>query len=500
MSVTTIGPPHKASAGLKQRFDAAESAAAADAALQRSAAAAAATDGFFSSSQYTRVFAVGDIHGDIAALLACLKMTGCVQIADDLSVKWVGGPRIAIIVLGDVVDRWRDNARFHKVIYTEQTEGVHHSLGEVPMEEMHVLTLLNNVARAAASQGSLLQRLIGNHELAQTVSLFARDYARQFASPLSVGLNAKESTELVGQQVNGLKAADWRKNVAPNTVAKYEKRTASFQTGQFHTLIGECAPKVVVVVGSHLFVHGGINLRMIEYANRHGRNLVEWANELFATFWRDRHTESEAGSPFDALIFNTSTGMVWDRALSETGLTSGNDACSVTAQAVLAALNLNLAAYGTRQKHTIEHIVVAHCQQYNQFKSNRRIDQVGQQPFYVHALADEIIYSTKGLDPRLPYMAFKTPAVSADFFAGINTLCGGLVWRVDVGMSRGFAQLLANKTQAYKKAFLAATVPQILEIQEDVDVVVDPKQKLVYKVHALKEPLPGVNYVAKVQS
>jgi hypothetical protein len=369
-------------------------------------------------------------------------------------------------------------------MYVDQTNDVHHGLGELPNEELLVLSLLNGVARAAEAHGSVLQRLVGNHELAQQSSSHSELYSRLYASPLAVGLTAEQSEEV--KTLTKVLPTAWQDLVSPRIIAKYRERTESFQTGQFHTLIGECAPKVVAVVGSHLFVHGGINLRMIEYANRHGRNLVEWANELFDLTWNSDSMTAEQQDAFSELVFGDE-GMAWDRQLAEPGKLE-NDACSLLAAQVLEALNGNLSTYGERLQQPVEHLVVAHCQQFNQYMHANSVEHVGHRPQHVSVKAYETVYSTKPTVDSTP----QELKVSHEFFSGINSLCDNSVWRVDVGMSRGFARRLDGLTASHKKSFVQATTPQILEIEGDAV----GSGELVYKVHAHNQPLPGVKRLA----
>lgn len=81
-----------------------------------------------------RVIAIGDLHGDVDALLAALRLAG---VADSAG-RWVGG-RTVVVIVGDVLDR-----------------------GD---QEEALLDTLARLSEAAAAAGGAVLPLLGNHEL-----------------------------------------------------------------------------------------------------------------------------------------------------------------------------------------------------------------------------------------------------------------------------------------------------------------------------------------------
>ena len=81
-----------------------------------------------------RLVAIGDVHGDLGATRAVLRLAGAIDDAD----RWIGG-ELAVVQLGDVLDRGDD--------------------------EQAILDLFEKLEREAAAAGGSFTWLLGNHEL-----------------------------------------------------------------------------------------------------------------------------------------------------------------------------------------------------------------------------------------------------------------------------------------------------------------------------------------------
>lgn len=98
-----------------------------------------------------RLVAIGDLHGDLAATRAVLRLAGAIDAGD----AWVGG-RLVVVQTGDQVDR-----------------------GD---EDREVLDLLARVREDAAQQGGALHLLSGNHETMNVAGDFRYVTQRSFES------------------------------------------------------------------------------------------------------------------------------------------------------------------------------------------------------------------------------------------------------------------------------------------------------------------------------
>jgi hypothetical protein len=83
--------------------------------------------------QVDRIVAIGDVHGDAGALIACLSMAQCI----DEDENWCGGTT-HVVQIGDILDR-----------------------GD---EERSCLDLLFRLKHQAAAAGGAVHVLMGNHE------------------------------------------------------------------------------------------------------------------------------------------------------------------------------------------------------------------------------------------------------------------------------------------------------------------------------------------------
>jgi len=83
--------------------------------------------------QVERIVAIGDVHGDAGALIACLSMAQCI----DEDENWCGGTT-HVVQIGDILDR-----------------------GD---EERSCLDLLFRLKHQAAAAGGAVHVLMGNHE------------------------------------------------------------------------------------------------------------------------------------------------------------------------------------------------------------------------------------------------------------------------------------------------------------------------------------------------
>ena len=81
-----------------------------------------------------RLVAIGDVHGDLGAARAALRLAGAIDGGD----RWIGG-RLGVVQLGDVLDRGDD-------------EGA-------------IIDLFERLEREAAAAGGSFTWLLGNHEL-----------------------------------------------------------------------------------------------------------------------------------------------------------------------------------------------------------------------------------------------------------------------------------------------------------------------------------------------
>ena len=89
----------------------------------------------------TRVVAIGDLHGDLAATRRALTLAGVIDASD----RWIGGSTV-VVQVGDQLDRGDD--------------------------EPEILDLLERLDREATAAGGRVHALLGNHETMNVVRDF----------------------------------------------------------------------------------------------------------------------------------------------------------------------------------------------------------------------------------------------------------------------------------------------------------------------------------------
>ena len=200
-----------------------------------------------------RLVALGDVHGDLAATRAALRLAGAIDEGD----RWIGG-ELVVVQTGDQLDRGDD--------------------------EREILDLLARLREEAAAAGGALYILNGNHELMNAggdLRYVTAGGFLDFAEVPGVDLGAPAGQN-VPEQVRGRFLA-----FAPG--GPYARELAR--------------RNVVMVVGDSVFVHGGV-------LPEHVRHGLEKINQETQAWLR-----GEAEVPVELVTGETSP--VWTRLYSE---------------------------------------------------------------------------------------------------------------------------------------------------------------------------------------
>lgn len=188
---------------------------------------ALARDPSFQLPPAARVVAIGDLHGDVTALRAALRLAG----ATDETGKWIGKD-LVVVQTGDQLDRGDD--------------------------EPQIIELLARLKSEAQAAGGAVHVLNGNHEVMNVQADFRyvtpdgfHDFSGGHPDALHERLSASASPEQRG-------------------------RTATFLPG------GEVARRlaaqpVVIQIGGNVFVHGGVLEQHVRYGVGHiNRQTSAW--------------------------------------------------------------------------------------------------------------------------------------------------------------------------------------------------------------------------------
>jgi hypothetical protein len=162
-----------------------------------------------------KLYAIGDIHGDLNAFVTSLRKAGLI----DNNFNWCGG-KSHVVQVGDILDR-----KIRDVEYSDEDS------------EIIIISLICKLQLEAYVAGGGFHPIIGNHEIMNILGIF------DYASPL------------------GIKHF---KNI--------EGRKDYFKIGNIFCRYLACGWNPIVKIGDFIFCHGGININIarkynIEYIN-----------------------------------------------------------------------------------------------------------------------------------------------------------------------------------------------------------------------------------------
>lgn len=208
----------------------------------------------------TKVAAIGDVHGDLAATRSALRLVGAIGAADD---RWTGG-KMVLVQTGDQLDRGDD--------------------------EQAIVDLLQQLSEEAAAAGGAVHVLNGNHEFMNVMGdlryVTPGGFA-DFADVAGLDLSDPRLSE-VAEPMKARVAA-----LAPG--GPYAKVLAQRNT--------------VVIVGDTVFVHGGV-------LPKHVPDGVESLQALNADA-RAWLVDGKTGAQTMASMVMANDGVVWTRLYSD---------------------------------------------------------------------------------------------------------------------------------------------------------------------------------------
>ena len=291
---------------------------------------------------YEHVYALGDLHGDIQIFFEFLKLCNIATVDrtdyKNPNIRWNTAVRnVAVIFLGDIVDRYRPGAAETNV------HGVRSSVGEEVFEEKYLERAINDLSIQAAGNYSVVLKLFGNHEFINRLEPLNGPYNRAAGPAHYMSPFLQRTYE---DRYPGLDPVYSRVNeFQPGHIMNYE--------------VAECNPSVIFQLNQHVFVHGGISLSSIDYAEQNHRHLYEFANSLARAKWSGDIT-SDDDLHFYNLVFRSAESdgsLLWDRTFSEPTGPPTYPNMAEYISAVVARLNVHNARFGVPQ---VRGIVVAH--------------------------------------------------------------------------------------------------------------------------------------------
>ena len=210
----------------------------------------------FKPGQKTRVIVIGDIHGDLNALLYALYKSKVI----DTKGNWTGGNSI-VVQLGDQIDKGgRGN---YSVDFTQD-----------PLEELRIIEFMHNLHNLARKVNGAVYNLIGNHELMNVLGDF------------------RYATE---SHINGFGGNKLRKLL--------------FQPGGPIAKKLACNTNGAMRIGNWLFVHAGLLPEHVENFT------IKEINKIVRNILLGNTNLRNINSKVESLIFGAG-GILWNRAYS----------------------------------------------------------------------------------------------------------------------------------------------------------------------------------------
>jgi hypothetical protein len=186
-----------------------------------------------------RIIAIGDLHGDYEETIKILEVAKVAMRQQDTSLKtkivWTGGNTV-VVQVGDQIDRCRE------------LPCVTMSKNKDENSDIRILELLTELNRQAMKKGGAFYSLVGNHELMNV------DGRTHYVSPLNY--KGFEKDELNAKYLKDM----------PDHKKDMDAREWAFKPGNPIAEFLACTRKMVLKIGSTLFVHAGI---LPEIANKY---------------------------------------------------------------------------------------------------------------------------------------------------------------------------------------------------------------------------------------
>lgn len=272
-----------------------------------------------------RVIAIGDVHGDYNFTLQTLKLAKVISddSTDNHNVKWIGDDTV-VVQVGDQIDRCRPYDG--KCQDEEQTYKDEHS-------DLKILVLFTELHKQAVKFNGLVISLLGNHELMNV------DGNMNYVSYKGLVNFDSDSEKISNKSLKqGLK-----------------DRVEAFQRGAVWSKYLACTRLSFVVIGSFIFVHGGILPETLQKTNVKSRDDLININRTVRQWLLDK------GKTVDKIYLNDPESIFWDRILGQIppNVDMSYDKCKMYLKPTLQLLNL-------------EHMVVGHTPQ--SFTHNKMIN------------------------------------------------------------------------------------------------------------------------------
>jgi hypothetical protein len=264
----------------------------------------------FTFNNIKHVFTFSDIHGDLDALVLCLR--NCAEVIvqeqgmnynnekvkncqlksyrDDLGFIWTASDTM-IVIVGDIID----NVRVMNGIKTKRDTELDH-------EEIKILRFLRALDAQAQKHNSNIITLIGNHDDMNITDTHAQTHWN-YISEKSLGTHYFNISRT--QYFSAVTYQEVKKNNLLHGIDLYRN----------HATDGKLA--VIVKINDFIFVHGGISKAVTDYLVEHinkGRTTIEEIiNTININYNKFIMSLGGDKREFYSSVLDNGTGMLWYR-------------------------------------------------------------------------------------------------------------------------------------------------------------------------------------------
>ena len=376
-----------------------------------------------------RIIVIGDVHGDLDKLIDCLKIGKCIN--SDLSlpppdersdatmfkffndIEWIGEDTY-VVQVGDQIDRIRPtNWDKNQVAIgaTSRDEG----------SSLHIFYLLWYLNMIAKTVGGRVISLMGNHEYMNVDGDFRyvspnefKEYYNAFHKFYNGTIRPDEDDIKI---INRVKEEHRTLENVPQ--GYIERRIAYNPSGIIANFFG-INYKMVVQIGSWVFVHAGLTMNMCSNTN------ICKINNAISRYMITKNVDKK-----DKKLYNKT--LPKDDAIYQRFINCRGDKSPVW------------------------------CRDFGDDVEDPREEKILNGKFQL--LLEEYNRSNKSYHQKYGIPTAKYVAVghTPQFHnaKGINSICDGKMWRCDVGMSRAFGSCQNGDT---------TRCPQVLEVLNDTTI------------------------------
>ena len=276
--------------------------------------------------RFPRVVAIGDMHGDLDNAQAALMLAGAI----DETGAWIGGDQLAIVQVGDLIDRGLDNRP--------------------------LMDYMRQLAAEAEAAGGAIHSLLGNPETQNVREDQAMNYLAAYAHAETLAqFDDIEWDEAYIAQIEAKYGIPDPEDFEYLTYTEQELQTTPDEWKGHLTAYHPGGPyaeyfaerDVILILQRTLYVHGGVLPWHVEYGiDNINSDVRQWLL-------------GKAPMPYD-LVASSTDGPLWTRVLSDTEFEPRGDRvrnyCEIVSE-VLTALDVDRMVVG----HSVRYDLAADC-------------------------------------------------------------------------------------------------------------------------------------------